>query len=165
VKAALTGHLMFSSVHANDAVSTVTRLVDIGVDRFLVASAVQLVVAQRLVRRICVHCSQPTTLDPILRLRLGADAAILDEAAILRGRGCVQCRKTGFHGRVGIYEVLAMSRDFRGLIVKGAHDDEVRRSALAGGMETLRQNGLHKVRLGVTTVEEVLEATFHDEEG
>jgi type IV pilus assembly protein PilB len=164
VKAALTGHLMFSSVHANDAVSTVTRLVDIGVDRFLVASAVQLVVAQRLVRRICVHCSEPCTLDPMLRLRLGADAAILDDAPLVRGRGCVHCRKTGFHGRVGMYEVLTMSREIRNLIVRGAHDDEVRRAALGGGMETLRQNGLRKVRAGVTTVDEVLEATFHDEE-
>jgi len=165
VKAALTGHLMFSSVHANDAVSTVTRLVDIGVDRFLVASAVQLVVAQRLVRRVCSHCSEPCTIDPMLRLRLGVDAAILDDGSMVRGRGCVHCRKTGFHGRVGIYEVLTMSRDIRNLIVRGAHDDEVRCCALAGGMETLRQNGLRKVRAGVTTVEEVLEATFHDEEG
>jgi type II secretory ATPase GspE/PulE/Tfp pilus assembly ATPase PilB-like protein len=165
VKAALTGHLLFSSVHANDASSTVTRLVDIGVERYLVSSAVNLVVAQRLLRRICTHCRESYAPDPALIESLGPDAPLLAGAEFQRGRGCVHCMKTGYSGRCGLYEVLSMNRGLRALVAGGANDDDVRREAVKSGMVSLRRAGLEKVRLGITTLEEVLEATFQQDEG
>jgi type IV pilus assembly protein PilB len=165
VKAALTGHLLFSSVHANDSVSTVTRLVDIGVERFLVASAVHLVVAQRLLRRVCTHCRESYRPDPGAVAALGPDAASLAGVDLVRGRGCVHCMKTGYLGRCGLFEVLSMSRRIRELIARGGHDDEIRRAALEDGLVPLRRAGIDKIRSGVTTIDEVLEATFQDDEG
>ena len=164
VKAALTGHLLFSSVHANDASSTVTRLVDIGVERYLVASAVNLVVAQRLLRRICSHCRESYAPDPALVESLGPDASRVAGADFQRGRGCVHCMKTGYLGRCGLYEVLTMNKTIRQLVASGANDDDVRRVAIESGMVSLRHAGLEKVRLGITTLDEVLEATFQQDE-
>jgi type IV pilus assembly protein PilB len=162
VKFSLTGHLVFTTVHANDAASTITRLLDIGVKPFLVGSCVHLVMAQRLVRKVCKHCMeayQPT--EEQLEL-VGIDPARLNGRPVYRARGCTHCRNTGYHGRTGIFEVIPMSRKIRALIFDNANEDEIRHTALEEGMITLRESGIRKVLNGVTTIEEVLRSTVEE---
>ena len=160
VRAALTGHLVFSTLHANDAVSTIVRLINIGVEPFLVASAINLAAAQRLIRKICAHCKEPYEPGP-------DDRVVLTEVGcpdvLYRGRGCKRCRNTGFAGRIALFEVLRITADVRGLILSGFSADRTQKLALESGMVPLRLAGLRKVAQGVTTLEEVL-AVVADQE-
>jgi type IV pilus assembly protein PilB len=161
VKAALTGHLVLSTLHTNDAPSTVSRLVNMGIEPFLVGTAVNLIQAQRLVRRVCSHCRTDGTAEyhPESLLDAGFAADVVPSLRLVRGRGCAACNGSGFKGRVGLYEVMEMSDAIRDLVMVGATAVEIRRRALEEGMLTLRMSGLEKVRQGVTTLEEVLRET------
>ncbi len=159
IKAALTGHLVLSTLHTNDAPSTVTRMIDMGIEAFNVASAVNLVVAQRLVRRVCKQCKQEVTYDEPELLALNSDLDALSDFTFMRGEGCDACGGTGYAGRAGLYEVMAMSPDLRKLILQGASVADIRDKAVEEGMLTLRMDGLKKVERGVTTLEEVVKET------
>ncbi len=161
VKAALTGHLVLSTLHTNDAPSTVSRLVNMGIEPFLVGTAVHLVQAQRLVRRICGGCKADVTTDSHAHglIAAGFAAEELAELRLYRGLGCAACGGSGYKGRVGLYETLEMSERVRDLVMIGATPIEIRRAALEEGMLTLRMSGLEKIRRGITTLEEVLRET------
>ena len=156
IKAALTGHLVLSTLHTNDAPSTVTRMVDMGIEPFNVASAVNLIVAQRLVRRICVDCKQEHNYSDEEMHAFGIDR---DQGPFFKGTGCDVCNGTGYKGRQGIYEVMALSSQLRRYILKGASTEELREVAVSEGMLTLRMDGLVKIKKGVTTLEEVVKET------
>ncbi len=156
IKAALTGHLVLSTLHTNDAPSTVTRMVDMGIEPFNVASAVNLIVAQRLVRRICVDCKQEHDYSDEEMHAFGIER---DHGPFFKGTGCDICNGTGYKGRQGIYEVMALSSQLRRYILKGASTEELREVAVSEGMLTLRMDGLVKVKKSVTTLEEVVKET------
>jgi type IV pilus assembly protein PilB len=158
IKAALTGHLVLSTLHTNDAPSTITRLIDMGLEAFNVASAVNLVVAQRLVRRICKQCAEPVTYGEEVLRSLGS-VEQLEGITFMRGRGCDACGGLGYKGRAGLYEVMAMTGAVRRSILRGDSAGELRDIAVQEGMLTLRMDGLVKVRRGVTTLEEVVKET------
>jgi len=158
IKAALTGHLVLSTLHTNDAPSTITRMIDMGIEAFNVSSAVNLVVAQRLVRRICKDCKQPHTYTQEELISLG-DADALRPIAFMRGRGCETCSGTGYKGRAGLYEVMTMSPELRRLVLRGGSVAEIRDAAVSEGMLTLRMDGIKKIERGVTTLEEVVKET------
>ena len=160
VRAALTGHLVFSTLHANDSVSTVTRLTNLGVEPFLVASAVNLAAAQRLVRKVCSECKEPYAPGPDERVVM---AQVGCPDVLYRGRGCKRCRNTGFAGRVALFELLRITADIRGTILAENSGDRIQKQALEMGLITLRDSGLRKVAQGITTVEEVL-AVVADQE-
>lgn len=159
IKAALTGHLLFSTLHTNDSPSTIMRLIDMGVDPIYVASSVKLIVAQRLLRRICSNCKEPynPTDEEIQRLMLTRKE--LEGAKIMKGAGCHKCKNSGNKGRVAIYEILKMTQELADLIFAGADLNDLTRQAQLDGMRTLRQVALEKWRTGVTSFEEVLAAT------
>jgi len=159
VKAALTGHLVLSTLHTNDAPSTVNRLMNMGIEPFLVASSVHLICAQRLVRRVCSNCKEPTPLPPPALVQAGFSPADANTVVPFKGVGCDRCNLTGYKGRVGLYEVMEVSEDLRELILVGASGLELRRKAVDDGMITLRHSGLRKVKDGVTTIEEVVRET------
>ena len=159
LEASLTGHLVMTTLHTNNAASAVTRLVDMGAEPFLVASSMSLVVAQRLVRRPCAHCSQPYLPPTELLQRLGVDLGFLDGATPRRGLGCTECNESGYRGRVGVFEVLPTTPEIRETITKTPTESAVSRMAAAGGLVTLRQAGLLKAFRGQTTFEEVLRVT------
>ncbi|HTM05097.1 MAG TPA: type IV-A pilus assembly ATPase PilB [Vicinamibacterales bacterium] len=159
VKAALTGHLVLSTLHTNDAPSTVNRLMNMGIEPFLVASSLNLVCAQRLVRRICKHCVEPHPAQPQALMQAGFSADDAKSVVPNRGRGCEKCNNTGYKGRVGLYEVMEVTEELRELILVGASGLELRRKAVDEGMITLRGSGLRKVKEGVTTIEEVVRET------
>ncbi len=162
VNASLTGHLVFSTLHTNDAPSAVTRLIDIGVKPFLVASSVRAIMAQRLVRRICEKCKEPhVPQEAELRL-LGPAAKQLAAAQLFHGKGCADCAFTGYRGRMGIYEIFQIDDQVRNLIFEQVASAELRLKARELGMRTLREDGLRKVVAGLTTVEEVLRVTMGD---
>jgi type IV-A pilus assembly ATPase PilB len=159
IKAALTGHLVLSTLHTNDAPSTVTRMVDMGIEPFNVASAVNLIVAQRLVRRVCVDCKQE---HKYTEEELHAFGIPLAEAAKLifyKGTGCDTCNGSGYKGRQGLYEVMAMTSAARRMVLKGGSTEELREQAVKDGMLTLRMDGMLKVKRGITTLEEVVKET------
>ncbi len=160
VKAALTGHLVLSTLHTNDAPTSVNRLVNMGVEPFLVANSLNLICAQRLVRRICERCKEPV--ETSMKALTDAGFAALDAPAVkaFHGRGCERCSGTGFKGRVGLFEVMEISEGLRELIVSGATAMDLRRTAEAEGMVSLRQSGLRKVAEGVTSLEEVVRETM-----
>ncbi|GAC1417046.1 MAG: GspE/PulE family protein [Actinomycetota bacterium] len=158
LQAAMTGHLVFSTVHTNDAPSAVSRLVDMGIEPFLVSSALTAVVAQRLVRVICVHCKEETEPSDAILARLNMTRAMLKGVTLYRGAGCEGCGFTGFRGRVGIYEVLPITRVVREQITAQVSDSVIAATARASGVRTLFDAGMDKVRAGVTTLEEVLRA-------
>jgi len=162
VKSALTGHLVFSTVHSNDAPGTLTRLADMGVPRYLVGSAMALVMAQRLVRRVCERCKELVLPEPEVLAAFGGDAELLRGQPVPRGRGCMACKQTGYTGRVALFEVLELSRAIRRLVLDGANEDEIKKRAVADGFVTLRKAGLAKVLQGVTTLDEVRAATLGD---
>jgi type IV pilus assembly protein PilB len=162
VKSALTGHLVLSTVHANDAPGTVTRLVDMGVPRYLVGSALSLVMAQRLVRRVCDRCREPWTPDPEQLAVLGDDAELLKGRPLARGRGCLACKQTGYMGRTALFEVLEMTRPVRRLVLDGLNEDQIKQKAMSEGLITLRKSGIKKILDGVTTIDEVRAATLAD---
>jgi type IV pilus assembly protein PilB len=159
VKAALTGHLVLSTLHTNDAPSTVNRLMNMGIEPFLVANSVHLICAQRLVRRVCAYCKEPQPLPPVALVHAGFSAEEAATVTPLKGAGCDRCNLTGYKGRVGLYEVMEISEELRELILVGASGLELRRKAVDEGMITLRRSGLRKVRDGMTTVEEVVRET------
>ncbi len=163
VKAALTGHLVLSTIHTNDAPSTLNRLVDMGLEPFLVGSAVNLILAQRLVRRICPKCTEATELAQAVIESLGATSEDLANATIQKGRGCFECSNTGYKGRMGVYEVMRITPGLRELILQRANATELKRQAISDGMITLRRDGIIKMCQGLTTAEEVLKETMKDE--
>ena len=156
IKAALTGHLVLSTLHTNDAPSTITRMVDMGIEPFNVASAVNLIVAQRLVRRICKECKQEHAYTPEEMHAFGIDKK---EGPFFKGAGCDTCAGTGYRGRQGLYEVMALTSPLRREILKGASTEELRDLAVKEGMLTLRMDGMLKVKKGITTLEEVVKET------
>src|ERR671930_523604 len=157
IQSSLTGHLVFSTLHTNDAPGAITRLIDLGVEPFLVSSVLEGVLAQRLVRRICDACRVPDTPSAADLEALGIEGA--DGRALFRGRGCDECRGTGYRGRTGIYELFPISEDARSLILRRAPSRDIRRYAIEAGMVTLRTDGWLKACEGVTTVEEILRVT------
>ena len=157
VQASLTGHLVFSTLHTNDAPGALTRLVDMGVEPYLVASSLEAVLAQRLVRVLCPHCKQADTSSTAQALQ--AQVATLSEAAIYRAVGCRECRNTGYHGRRGIFEWMDASQEIRRLILKNASSGEIREAATRRGFRALSDDGWRLVREGVTTPEEVMRVT------
>jgi type IV pilus assembly protein PilB len=159
IKAALTGHLVLSTLHTNDAPSTVTRLLDMGLEPFNVASALNVVSAQRLVRRVCPDCSADATYPDEYFRAARIPEEFVKRVKFQRGRGCEQCNGTGYRGRQGLYEVMPMSGALRKLVMQGSGTDEIRALAVKEGMLTLRDDGLRKVEKGVTTLEEVVKET------
>jgi type IV pilus assembly protein PilB len=159
VKAALTGHLVLSTLHTNDAPSTVNRLMNMGIEPFLVASSVHLICAQRLVRRVCPYCKEAAPLPEQALIQAGFSPTDAQNVTPLKGVGCDRCNLTGYKGRIGLYEVMEVTEELRELILVGASGLELRRKAIDEGMITLRHSGLRKVKEGVTTVEEVVRET------
>jgi type IV pilus assembly protein PilB len=162
VKAALTGHLVLSTLHTNDAPSAVTRLLNMGIEPFLVASSVILILAQRLLRRICVHCKAPILVPPHALVEIGLTPEEAASTTCYKGIGCDTCSGTGYKGRIAIYEVMLLSPELRDMVLSGASSLEIKRSAIQQGMQTLRMSGLEKLQEGITTVEEVVRVTFKD---
>jgi type IV pilus assembly protein PilB len=159
VKAALTGHLVLSTLHTNDAPSTVNRLMNMGIEPFLVATAVNCIAAQRLVRKICSQCAEDMDTSPQTLIQVGFAPDEVKSLKVKRGRGCETCKNTGYRGRIGLFEVLLFTDEIRDMILTGASSIELKRRAVEEGMVTLRTAGLHKIREGVTTLEEVLRET------
>ena len=153
INASLTGHLVFSTLHTNDACGAATRLLDMGVESFLVSSSLEGVLAQRLVRRICPNCREPIEPDPA---KLPPDFQLADGEKLYRGAGCRKCRDTGYKGRQGIFELLTVNDEIREIVVRRGTSGEIAQAARQAGMITMREDGWDKVRAGVTTVEEVL---------
>ena len=159
VKAALTGHLVLSTLHTNDAPSTINRLMNMGIEPFLVATSVNLICAQRLVRRICKECKEDINMPAQALVDVGLSPEEASKTRLKKGRGCSSCNNTGYRGRVGLYEVMEISEEIRELILSGASAMELRRKAMEEGMFSLRQSGLMKITDGLTTVEEVVRET------
>lgn len=164
IRAALTGHLVFSTLHTNDAAGAVTRLVDMGIEPFLVASSIEGLIAQRLVRRLCKHCRKVTVPDPDFLASVGFPLERLEEGNIYQAVGCEECRGTGFSGRTGIYEIITVNDRIRPLVVARASATEIRNTAMQQGLRPLRHDGWTKVLRGVTTVEEVLRVSEDNED-
>lgn len=162
IKAALTGHLVLSTLHTNDAPSTVNRLLNMGVEPFLVASAVNLVLAQRLARRVCPECRVAEDIPPEALLDLGVREEDVGTFVCYRGRGCPACSNTGYRGRIALYEVMPMTDEIRDLVLVGASASEIKREAVRLGMLTLRQSAINRLKEGITSVEEVIRATVRD---
>lgn len=162
VKAALTGHLVLTTLHTNDAPSTINRMLNMGVEPFLVSSSVILIVAQRLVRRACQNCKQPEKLPAQVFIDAGFTPEEAPSIVSYKGTGCDVCNKTGYKGRVALYEVMPIKDDIKELILQGASVFDIKKAAITGGMKTLRASGLLKVKAGMTSLEEVVENTFPD---
>jgi type IV pilus assembly protein PilB len=162
VKSALTGHLVLSTVHANDAPGTVTRLIDMDVPRYLVGSAVTLVMAQRLVRRVCERCRESYVPEAEELEVLGEDAAMLRGRKLARGHGCLACKQTGYMGRIAVFEVLELNRPVRRMVLDGLNEDQIKGRAVEEGLVTLRRSGIQKILQGATTIDEVRSATLGD---
>ncbi len=162
IKASLTGHLVLSTLHTNDAPSTINRLLNMGVEPFLVASSVNIVVAQRLARRICEDCREKLDLSPDALIDVGVPAAEAKHLEIFHGTGCNKCSNTGYKGRVALYECMPMSEGLKELVLNGASSAEIKREAIKEGMYSLRMSGIEALRVGTTTVEEVLRTTAND---
>jgi type IV pilus assembly protein PilB len=163
VKAALTGHLVLSTVHTNDAPSTIDRLVDMGIEPFLVAASLNLILAQRLVRKICTKCKEEFEVHPEAVRELGLTPEDVSGTTFYRGKGCQHCNNTGYLGRQGLFEVMPTSPTIRRMILDRASTSELRKRAMQEGMLTLRQDALLKLKQGITTIEEVLRETNRDE--
>jgi type II secretory ATPase GspE/PulE/Tfp pilus assembly ATPase PilB-like protein len=162
INASLTGHLVFSTLHTNDAPSAIARLADIGVKPFLIASAVRAVLAQRLVRKLCPECKTPAGLNDKEMRALNLDAARVAQASIFGPVGCTKCRGNGFRGRMGIFELFNIDDEVRGMINGGLTTSQLRRRARELGMRTLREDGIRKVLSGLTSGSEVVHATMGD---
>jgi type IV pilus assembly protein PilB len=159
IKAALTGHLVLSTLHTNDAPSTINRLMNMGIEPFLVATSVQLIAAQRLVRRICGNCKEEVEVAPPALLNLGYKKDEIGTFTIFKGRGCEKCNNTGYKGRVGLVEVMEIDDSIRDLILSGGTAMDIKRNAAERGMISLRRSGLIKIKEGITTIEEVVRET------
>lgn len=159
IKASLTGHLVLSTLHTNDTVSTVARLIDMGIEPYKVASSVVVIEAQRLVRKICPECKQPVNLPDEEFIKFGVNPEYMRGGTFFMGKGCMKCGNTGYKGRVGLFEVLPLTHTIRDMIVKEASTDQLRVQARKEGVVMLREDGLMKVKAGITTMEEVMRAT------
>jgi type IV pilus assembly protein PilB len=159
IKAALTGHLVLSTLHTNDAPSTISRLMNMGIEPFLVATSVNLIQAQRLIRRVCKDCKQEHPMPAEALIEVGFSTEEARTLKTYKGKGCSTCNNTGYKGRIGLYEVMEITDEIRELILIGASALELRKKAVEDGMITLRESGLHKIRAGVTTLEEVVRET------
>jgi type IV pilus assembly protein PilB len=162
VKAALTGHLVLSTLHTNDAPSSVSRLLNMGIEPFLVASSVNLIGAQRLVRKLCTECKEPIEVPRQVLIDLGVRPEDVESYKLMRGKGCGNCNGTGYRGRIAVYEIMVMSDELREFILNGASTLELKREAVRQGMKTLRMSALSKLAEGQTSVEEVVRATAQD---
>ncbi|MDZ7372336.1 MAG: type II secretion system ATPase GspE [candidate division KSB1 bacterium] len=160
VQAALTGHLLLSTLHTNDAAGAVTRLIDMGVEPYLIASSVQGVVAQRLLRRVCPNCAEPW--KPPAELLESLQVSLDPDVQFVRGKGCIGCKQLGYKGRIAIYEILVMDDELRELVLRRAPSTEIRNLAIRKGMRTLREAGLRKAAEGITTLDEVFRVTQLD---
>jgi type IV pilus assembly protein PilB len=163
IKAALTGHMVLSTLHTNDAPSTISRMLNMGIEPFLVASAVNLITAQRLGRRVCKECKEPEDIPKQALIDAGVSPEDVDEYVCYRGVGCDICNNTGYKGRVGIYQVMPMFEEIRELILAGANTAEIKRESMRLGVKTMRQSALLKLKEGVTSFEEVLRCTVSDD--
>jgi len=164
IQASLTGHLVFSTLHTNDAPGAITRMIDMGVPAYLVASSVVAVLAQRLIRVNCAKCKQPhEPLDTQLEAA-GVTPEMLNGATFMKGRGCSNCQKSGYKGRLGIFELMVMSNKIRELAFQGAATQDIRRAAVSQGMRTMFDDGVQKVLRGVTTFDEVFRVSKRAEE-
>jgi type IV pilus assembly protein PilB len=159
VKAALTGHLVLSTLHTNDATSTISRLMNMGIEPFLVATSINAICSQRLVRRICTACAEEVETPLQMLIQVGFAPDEVKNLRIRRGHGCDRCKNAGYRGRIGLYEVLHFSDEIREMVLSGASSIELKRKAIEEGMVSLRSSGLQKIREGVTTLEEVLRET------
>ena len=162
IKAALTGHLVLSTLHTNDAPSTINRLLNMGVEPFLVASSVNLILAQRLARVICSNCRAPAEMPPQALLDIGVSPADVGSFTCFQGTGCPQCSGSGYRGRIALYEVMPLSEELREQVLNGASASEIKRLAISLGMRTLRQSAISKVKEGLTTIAEVVRVTMPD---
>jgi len=163
IQAALTGHLVMSTVHTNDAPGTVSRLIDMGIEPFLITSSVLLILAQRLVRKVCTECKEPLKVNPKLLLGLGVPREeINDGFSVYKGKGCPLCSNTGYKGRIGLYEVMPLWDELKELVLSRASTLEIKKEAIRSGMKTLRMAGIEKIKEGMTTIEEVLRTTMDD---
>jgi type II secretion system protein E len=163
IRAALTGHLVFSTLHTNDSASAFTRLIDMGIEPFLVASSVEAVLAQRLVRTICPHCKVEQKVEPGYLLKIGFPRDEIATTTFYKGAGCEECRQLGYQGRLAIYELLLVNENLRPLIMNRAPASTIAQKAIEQGMRTLRMDGWNKVKAGITTIEEVLRVTQTEE--
>jgi type IV pilus assembly protein PilB len=160
IKAALTGHLVLSTLHTNDAPSTINRLLNMGIEPFLVSSSVLVILAQRLARRICPKCKEEERVPAPALVKVGFSPEEAEGLTVYKGNGCPYCNGSGYKGRVALYEVMLVSDEIKDLVLEGASTEEIKRTAVKDGMKTLRMSGLTKVKEGVTTVEEVLRVSF-----
>jgi len=160
IQSALTGHLVFSTLHTNDSASAVTRLIDMGIEPFLVTSSVTAILAQRLVRVICSHCKEPYEPDEVSLKKIGITPDMAEGKQIFRGRGCPECLHTGYHGRTGLFELMVLDEGIKALILKTSDANAIKKKAIENLMITLRQDGAHKVLSGITTIEEVFRVTY-----
>jgi len=163
IKAALTGHMVLSTLHTNDAPATINRLLNMGIEPFLVASAVNLITAQRLARRVCSECKQPEEIPVQALIDAGVPPDEAPSYVCMRGKGCSTCNNTGYKGRVGFYQVMPMREEIKELILNGANTAEIKRESMRIGIKTMRQSGLTKLKEGVTSFEEVLRVTISDD--
>jgi type IV pilus assembly protein PilB len=159
IRAALTGHLVLSTIHTNDAPTTVSRLIDMGAPPFLVSSSLALIQAQRLVRRICKKCRAPVSYSLSLLEEMGVSPKEVEGITFYKGRGCQECNSTGYRGRVGLYEVMLITPEIREMILQGTSSDDLRLKAVEQGMKTLRMDAVDKIKQGITTVEEMVRET------
>jgi type IV pilus assembly protein PilB len=164
IKAALTGHLVFSTVHTNDSASTVTRLENMNIEPFLISDSVVLIIAQRLVRKLCKKCRVKHNLTPAALVDIGFTEKEAQKAAVYKPDGCSNCNNTGYKGRTGLFEVMEVTADIQDLILARVHSKSIKKKAMQQGMTTLRQSGLIKIKAGITSVEEVLRETVKDTE-
>jgi type IV pilus assembly protein PilB len=162
VKAALTGHLVLSTLHTNDAPSTISRLLNMGIEPFLVSASVILILAQRLCRKICPNCKEEDKVSEAALVNAGFSEEEAKNIRCYKGKGCGNCNDTGYKGRIALYEVMPVKEELKELILEGASAGEIKKTAIRLGMNTLRISGLNKVREGITTIEEVLRVTFGD---
>ena len=162
VKAALTGHLVLSTLHTNDAPGTISRLLNMGIEPFLVSSAVILILAQRLARRICSQCKTEDSISPQALVKIGFGEEEARSIKVYKGKGCPACNNTGYKGRVALYEVMLIRDELKELVLEGASTAEIKKAAIRLGMKTLRMSGMTKIAEGVTTIDEVLRVTFED---
>src|SRR5262249_46029475 len=162
IKAALTGHLVLSTLHTNDAPSTVTRLLNMGVEPFLVTASVNLVMAQRLARKICKDCKVEIPLVPQVLIDIGCKPDVAAKAKMFRGEGCKTCNNTGYKGRIALYEVMPFNDPLKELVLQGASAAEIKTEMIRGGVQSLRMAGIAKILEGMTTPEEVLRTTVDD---
>ncbi len=162
IQASLTGHMVLSTIHTNDAPSTISRLIDMNVEPFLITSSVLLILAQRLVRTICRECKEEIKISPKILAGLGVPPNQIDGFRVFRGKGCQLCNQTGYKGRIGLYEVMPITDELKELILSRAAHFDIKKRAISLGMRTLRMAGVTKILEGVTTIEEVLRTTMDD---